>query len=233
MPVTQISTITVPALVISMNNLLFIDSTNNETVIGKVLSVPCRDILYDNTDRWAIPVKDSGIFTTLDFEYKVRVYNDLTYVPQPTFDSFTVFRIRDTKSAFEWMIYGSKADLIASCSTCCGPDSIPMPGIDPAFRLRVAPCEEISLVNGNGNNYTLFALPTISGGQTYFPYGSYNNVALASSNTNGYADKTTLLTFLNASWTPFVWTLNGDTLIATGGAAGLQLCVSVIPITPS
>lgn len=234
-PTTQISTVTVPALVISLNNFLFLDSTNNETVIGKVLPVPCRDILYDNSDRWAIPVKDSGIFTTLDFEDKARVYNDLTYIPQPTFDSFTVFRIRDTKSFYEWMIYGSRADLIKSCSTCCtdGATPIDMPGINPAFRLRIAPCSTINLVDESGNNYSIFALPTLGAGQNYFPYGSYNNVALTAATTNGYSDKTTLLSFLNTNWTPFVWTLVGDTLIATGGTTSFDLCVSVIPITPS
>ena len=237
-PTNQISTVTVPALVISLNNLLFLDNTNNETVIGKVLQVPCRDILYDNTDRWAIPIKDSGNFTGLDFEYKVEVYEDLNYVPQPTFDSFTVFRIRDTKSSFEWMIYGSKADLIKSCATCCGIDAVPMPGISPSFSLKIAPCQPIDLLDGSGNPYTIFALPSLGVGQNYFPYGSYNNVALPAGDTNGYADVTSLLVFLNGTWNTFVWTVTGDvtsgyTLIATGGTTGYNLCVNVIPVTPS
>ena len=65
-----------------------------------------------------------GIFTGLDFELK-----EGNYLAQPTFDSFSVFRIRDKISNNYWIIYGTKADLIASCSTCCdGSTPIPMPG---------------------------------------------------------------------------------------------------------
>lgn len=231
---TQIGTVTVPALVIALNGVLFTDGYhgyNGEEVIGKVIDVPCRDILYDNTDRWGIPVKDSGIFTGLDFEYKKG-----DYLLQPSYDSIPVFRITDTKSTFEWFIYGTKADLIASCSTCCdGSTPIPMPGTSPNFAIRIAPCQVVNLTNGIGNPYMFFAIPTLAAGEKYYPYGSRNNVAFPSASPNGYSTINALLAFMNANWTPYTWTVSGDniTLTGTGGAANDTLCVSVIGILPS
>lgn len=229
----QIGTVTVPALVISLNGVLFTDGYNGyygEKVIGKVLDVPCRDILYDNTDRWAIPIKDAGIFTGLDFEYKKGIY-----LPQPTYDSFTVFRITDTKSTFEWFIYGIRENLITSCATCCDGTPVLMPGISPDFTIRIAPCEVVDISDDNGDPYMVFGIPTLGMGETYFPYGSLDNVAFATANPAGYATLGALITFLNASWTPYVWTVSGDglTLVATGGDLGANLCVSVIAILPS
>ena len=225
----QISTVTVPALVIAMNNVLFVETNETETVIGKVINVPCREILYDNTDRWAIPVKDAGIFTILDFEYKKG-----DFLAQPSYDSFTVFRIRDKESDNEWIIYGTTADLINSCATCCGAAAVPMPGISPAFKLRIAPCQEMDIEDENGDAYMLFGIPSLEAGEKYFPYGGYNNVELTPASSGGYTDITALLAFLNATWTDFVWTKTSDnlTLIATGGEIGDTLCVSVIAIVP-
>lgn len=232
---TQIGTVTIPALVINFNGVTFTNGTNGyygEQVVGKVLDVPCREILFDNVDSWAIPVKDSGIFTGLDFELK---QGDNT--SQPTFDSFSVFRIRDKISNNYWIIYGTKADLIASCSTCCdGSSPIPMPGIS-SFGVRIAPCQTMDILNDDGNPYMVFGLPSLASGEAYYPYGSLNNVALTAASISGYANTTLLLAFLNSNWTPFVWTKSVDnlTLIATGGEANIgdSLCVQVVTPSPS
>lgn len=232
---SQIGTVTVPALVICLNGILFTNGRNNgyngEEVIGKVIPVPCRDILFDNTDRWGIPVKDHGIFTGMDFEYK-----EGRFLAQPSYDSIPVFRITDTKSTFEWFIYGTRADLIASCSTCCdGNTPIAMPGTSPAFAIRIAPCDTVIALNVSGVPFTTVGVPSLSAGQNYFPYGSYNNVAFAGASASGYSSIGSLLAFLNSNFTPYTWTVTADnlTLIATGGAVGDVLCVVVIGILPS
>lgn len=226
----QISTITIPALVISFNNVLFLDPDNSELVVGKVLSVPCRNVQYDNEDMWAIPIKDSGIFTGLDFELK-----NGTYLAQPSFDSFTVFQIKDKLSNDQWVIYGSKADFMNSCATCCDSATVPMPGVSTTGILRVAPCETVNLTDASGNPYMVFGLPTLSGLQRYYPVGSRNNVKYAGASASGYTSVALLLAFLNANWTPYVWTasVDGLTLTATGGAADDSLCISVIPFLAS
>ncbi len=230
---TQIGTVTVPALVISFNGVLFTDGSkgyDGDNVIGKVLDVPCRDILFDNSDSWGIPVKDSGIFTGMDFELKNGVY-----LAQPTYDSIPVFRIRDTKSDTYWIVYGTKADLIASCSTCCdGTTPIPMPMVS-GFLERIAPCQALDITNDAGAYYMPFGVPTLGVGETFFPYGSYNNVALTAASSAGYANITTLLAFMNTNWNTFVWTKSADnlTIIGTGGVKDASLCVNIIAVTPS
>lgn len=233
-PTTQIGTVTVPALVTTLNGVLFtngVNGYNGDEVIGKVIPVPCRDILYDNTDRWGVPVKDAGIFTGIDYVYKRGIYA----VNPPTVDSFPAFRIYDTKSTYEWFIYGTKADLIASCSTCCDDNTIEMPGTDPQFSLRIAPCQIVDLTNTNGNPYMVFGVPTLDATYNYYPYGTYNNVNFPSASATGYANTTLLLAFLNANFTPYVWTLSTDnlTLTATGGSIGDSLCVNIIQISES
>lgn len=235
MALPQIGTVTVPALVIAFNNLTFVEQTETDTVIGKILNVPCRDILYDNLDRWAIPQKNFGVFSGFNFEYKVKVNAYVDYTAQPTYDSFTVFRIRDTKSLNEWIIYGTQEDLITSCATCCDGDPVPMPGISPSFLLSIAPCQLVDIVNGGGTPYGVFGLPTLGAGQNYFPYGGHNNVGYPSANANGYSTVAALLVFLNANFTPYVWTVTADnlTLIATGGSLDDLLCINVVAVTPS
>lgn len=228
----QISTITIPCLVIDFNHVQFIDY-GQDKVIGKIIDVPCRDVLFDNTDSWAIPIKDSGIFTLLEFELKVQVDTNLSFVLPPTFDSFSVFRIRDKNSYNEWIIYGTKNDFLNSCSTCCAGSPIPMPGTNPEFKLRAAPCQVIDLVNTSGTPYSIFALPNLVGGEKYYPFGSYNNVQLPLADPNGYTTKIALFSFLAINWAPFTFSDNNDTLIVTGGNLGDSLCISIMPILGS
>jgi len=178
---------------------------------------------------WAIPVKDAGIFTGLEYQLKNGIF-----LAQPTFDSFTVFQIKDKISNEEWIIYGTLDNFIASCATCCGAGAVPMPGI-AGIALNIAPCEVVDLTDTNGDPYMIFGLPTLGAGENYFPYGSRNNVAFTSSSPTGYASVAALLTFLNTNWVPYTWTADGDeiTLTATGGSIDDSLCVAVAPITPS
>lgn len=227
----QIATILIPCLVIQYNNQKYI---NNEQVIGQTLDVPCRNVIIDEVGYWATPVKDYGIFTWLQYQLQV---DDNGPVPQPTFDSFAIFRVRDKLTESSWWIYGTKEQFIQSCSTCCGSGAVPMPGIDGAFILSVAPCQ-ILCDNPVGSSYqAIFGIPTnIQGHERFFPYGSYNNVALPAASGAGYSTVAALLVFLNANWsavgTPsagFVWTASNDglTLFATGGFLNDSLCVVV------
>lgn len=230
---SQISTVQVPCYVIKFNNTLII---NSEQVIGQVLQVPCRNDFQDDPDYWAVPVRDSGIFTTLSFLPKGP-----TFPNAPTFDSFTVFRVRDKLSGYTWWIYGGNADFTNACSTCCGVGAIPMPGTLVAPVIRISPCDTLCIQNANGSFYSITALPYLTTG-VYFPYGSYNGVALPVASGSGYATPTLLLAFLNANWTnigspnaTFVWTLSADniTLTATGGNLNDTLCITIATIGQS
>lgn len=223
----QIATVLIPCYVVQMNNQLF--KTDDE-VIGQILEVPCRNALIDDVAYWAVPVKDAGIFTTLDYIVAAGAN-----AAQPTFDSFLVVRVRDKLSGNSWWIYGTKTDFITSCSTCCDSPAIPMPGTSGTFVIRIEPCQDICLTNIAGAYYTIWGLPTLLPGQTYFAFGSYNNAPLYPGAGNGYPTVTALLAFLNLRWTPFVWTASLDnlTLFATGGALNGSLCVTIVALTPS
>ena len=221
--------IDIPCLVIQLNQQQFI--TNN-SVVGSLMQVPC-DGLKDSVDYWFVPVKDEGIFSIL--QPILKIDTDGNAVPKPTFDSFTVCRVRDRLTNYTYWIYGSISDFNNSCATCCGDAAVPMPGIG-GITVTIAPCQIICLRNDSDDLYSVFGLPTLVAGQSYFPIGSYDNIAFTSSAGGGYATRNLLLTFLNASWTntgspasgAIVWTSPDPlTLIATGGHEGESICVLV------
>ncbi len=97
------------------------------------------------------------------------------------------------------------------------------------------------IVNGAGTTQAIFGIPSLPAGSNYYAKGSLNNVALPSSGSS-FANRTTLLSYLNANWTnvgspntTFVWTISVDglTLTATGGHSGDELCVNIYTILPS
>jgi hypothetical protein len=223
----QIATVLIPCYVVQMNNQLFIQ---DEEIVGQILEVPCRNALIDDVSYWAVPVKDFGVFTTLDY---ILAVDD--NAAQPTYDSFLVVRVRDKLSGNTWWIYGTKDNFITSCSTCCDSPPVPMPGTSGSFVIRIQPCQTICVVNTLGGYYAIWGLPGLLPGQSYFPFGSYNNNPLFPGAGNGYTTVAALLAFMNANWGPFVWTASVDnlTLFATGGVLNDNLCVSVIPLTPS
>ena len=232
----QISTITIPCLVIALNNTEFYDNTGYGS-LGRVLQVQCRDVFYDNTDAWAIPQTDGGIFTGFTFIHKAG-----DFVNQPTYDSFTVFRIRDKFSDSWWWIYGTQQDFLASCATCCGEGAVPMPGVS-GVDIAIAPCNELcDAIDDDGNFFETVGLPTLGAGQTYFPFGSYNNIAFPDADAGGYATPTLLLNFLNSDWdsagSPAIdvtWVNNGNgtfTATFTNGELLDNFCVLIVPITP-
>ena len=228
-----ISHVTVEALVVCRNSVQFTQEGEPLVITGKVMQVPCRDIRYDYVDMWAIPIKDAGIFTGCDFELQAG-----EFLAKPSFDSFTVFRIEDKLTNDYWIVYGTKDDLTTSCNTCCDPDvtpPVPMPHVDSEIIIRIAPTEELDITNDSGDTYMTFGIPSLAAGERYFPYGSLNNVALPPASSSGYTTTTTLLAFLNSTWTGFVWTKTSDdlTLIATGGSEGDLLGVNIFALTPS
>jgi hypothetical protein len=200
-----------------------------------MLGVPCKNDFIDDPDYWMVPIEDSGIFTVLQ---PIPIADSPS---APTVDSFPVFRVRDKLSGYTWWIYGTHSDFDQSCATCCGGSPVAMP-VPPGGQINVAPCNQICETNSAGQYITVAALPQVIAGDVYFPYGSYNNVALPAAAGGGYSSISALLAFLNASWTnvgspvaTFVWTLSADqmTLTATGGFSGDELCFVVASVGPS
>lgn len=230
---SQISNVLIPCFVIQQNNEQFIVT---QGVVGEVRNVDCRNVLIDDILYWASPIKDEGLFS--GWQYRLAYDDNLA---KPTFDSFLVQRIRDKLSGYVWWVYVNTADDFKnSCNTCCGASTIPMPGVDGSFRPVIAPCQVIcDMIDGSGNLYSLFGIPTLPSGYQYYARGSYNNVALSSSVTS-FATIAAMLAYMNANWSTigspaevFTWTESGLVLKATGGNSGDNLCVTVYAIPPS
>lgn len=237
----QIPNALIPCYVVQMNNTVFIQG---DQIIGRVLEIPCKNDFIDDPNYWAVPVKDAGIFTTLEY-YPVAQYPD-----PPTYDSFPVFRVRDKLSGYSWWIYGTQQNFVSSCSTCCGAGALPMPNTAGGFVINIAPCSTVGAaggyaINDLGQFYMRFALPTLIGSEVYYPYGSYDNVAFPTASGAGYATPTLLLAYLNTVWgnigspnVSIVWTLSADNLTLTatmtsGAVAGDEICVVITTVGTS
>src|SRR5580765_7858359 len=190
---SQISRVLIPCFVVQLNNQQLI---SEDGAIGKVENVPCRDSLVDEVLYWCSPVKDEGIFDALQFRLAIYPNAD-----KPTFDSFLVQRIRDKLTNYTWWVYVLTVnDFKNSCNSCCGDAAIPMPGVNGDFHPVFAPCQTLCAENNSDQLEGVFGIPTLGAGQQYYPYGSYDNVALPSAPTS-YASIAALLVFLNAHWT--------------------------------
>lgn len=237
----QIPNALIPAYVVQLNDTIFIEG---DQIIGRVLDIPCKNDFIDDPNYWAVPVKDGGIFTTLNYLLVAQ------YPNQPTYDSFPVFRVRDKLSGYFWYAYGTHDDFVNSCSTCCGSGAILMPHTTDGYVINIAPCSTVGsewgyAVNAQGQLYMTWALPTLTGLETYYPYGAYNNVAFPSASPSGYTTPEALLTYLNTEWTNFgspnvtvTWSLSADglTLFSTftsGAVRGDQICVVISNILSS
>jgi len=251
-PIKPVGGVAVPCLVLEKNRVQFTEFTT-EYVLGKVLSIPCRQVDMDSTgDAWAVPIKDGGVVTGLCFIPKAYdgQGNDYTVNP-PSYDSKTCFRVWDKiTEELEWYIYGSRSDFANSCYTCCpgqNPGYVNMPGVasDGTRSLvwRVAPTITLGDIIVSGNYVSYWGLPTLAAGMNYFPFGSFNNIPFPDASATGYADTTTLLAWLNSNAhsvgspaTPVLtWSVipnnSGGILVATGGAAGDVVGMSVIPVS--
>jgi hypothetical protein len=236
----QIATVLIPCLVVQYNNQEFVE---NGTIIGQTLDVPCRNVDIGEVGYWCIPTKSSGIFVRFTYQLQVeKGQNGRFNVPQPTFDSFSVFRVTDKETRKTWWIYGTKEQFINSCSTCCGSATSPMPGIDGQFAPLIAPCQIFCDIFKPGSTSiyrTIWGIPNVYGPDAFFPVGSYNNVPFAvAPSGSGYATPTLLLAFLNANWTQggiLTWSTSADglTLFADGGLLSDSLCIGIFRIGPS
>lgn len=215
---------TISALVIQLKDWQYL-CNDGVGSIGEMQRIPCG-LQMEDAEYWAVPQKDYGIFTRL---YFVSI-NDSQ--GPPTYDSFMVSRIYDKLTGYPIWFRGTFAQYDQSCSYCCGNVPTPMPTDVPL----IAPCQNVcDIQNALGQYQTIWALPQLGVGQSYNPYGAYNNNPFPAASPGGYSTVATLLAFLNSNWNPFVWTASSDgiTLTATGGNLGDNVCAIVVPVYPS
>lgn len=241
MSLVPINTVAIPCLVFDKNKEPNYDFASY--ILGEIMNVECRNVETDAVGWWAIPQKDYGIFSGL--QYLPQYDNQGNYIPQPSYDSQPCFRIQDKVTEItEYFIYGTIENFYAACATCCGSGGyIPMPGTDGTFILRIAPTVVLgNITNSSGQNLFYQGLPSLAAGQNYFPFGGYNNIPFPNASPTGYPNTTTLVAWLNAnasavgspSVPTLVWSYVSDQaggrIISTGGAVGDIIGMTVVAV---
>jgi len=218
--------------VIQLNNTLYLE---DGVLKPQTLNVPCGEHTHiDNPYYWAVPIKDSGTFRTVEFIPQTDVYGNA--VDQPTFDSFVVQRVRDKASRYTWWVIidadaSPPVDFTDVCATCCGEEALTLSGTVPV----VAPCQDVcDAVNDDGNYFVTFGAPALAGGENYSVHGSFDNEELPAFTSTSLDD---LINDLNSNYgtigSPAVditWTRDGSVIIGTfqnGDGEGSSICVLI------
>lgn len=228
----NIGTVYIPAPVVQLKDTQFLE---DGVIVPQVLEVPCRNVHIDIGQYWAIPTKDNGIFT--GWWYQPAATSTGAAIAKPTFDSFSVLRIRDKITDYTWWILATVTTYTGACNTCCGDDFTPIPNPDVPV---IAPCQEIcDAIDDDGNYFVVFAYPELGAGQEYQVTGSFDNVEVEIPNST---DPTDLQSNLNSDFTgvgdesppiSITWIVADGVITGTlqdGRGLGSSLCLSVVAV---
>jgi len=229
----NIGTVVIPAPVVQLKDNQFLE---DGVILPQILEVPCIQAHIDVGQYWAIPTKGEGIFT--GWWYQPATTPNGTAISKPTFDSFSVLRIRDKLNDYTWWILATVTSYTAACNTCCGAAFTPITYSVPV----ISPCQLIcEAINDDGNYYVIFAAPALGAGQTYTVHGSFDNIALSTG--TGIASLDALVTYLNTNYNlvgdfspqaTIVWIRSGTTIIGTlqnGLGNGSSMCISILAVS--
>lgn len=238
----------IPALVVQKNNSVYIATTGvtvqksggNVITSGVGLSTeiptPEGGGIPDG-DYWAIPTNDAGIVSS--FTYLPYNANDPIGSILPNPQAFKVCRIMNLNASDYWYIVGTVAQYITADGGAALPTTI---------TAQIAGCQSLGEWDVNSKYFVVLQLPALTTGSNtnsrYYPYGTFNGVALPAASSSGYSTSGALLTFLNASWTnvgspnsTINWTLSADGLTLLGeessGVGIDRFCGAIAAINPS
>lgn len=220
----------IAASVLQKNNDVYLNGGVNP---GKTLLIPTPNSGgYVNSDYWATPIGE-GIVS--GYSYTPCEAADAV---KPDPQSFHVVRIQSSQTRDDWYAYGTSRNYMDASedAECCASPARDMPTAIP----NAAACQSICS-DANGVFTAVLGLPILGAGQKYFPFGTFNGVALTAASGAGYANKTALLAFLNANWTNGnlnnTWAVSSDNLTLTNTLSGGSdsdpdvLCARVIAIS--
>ena len=212
-----------------------IQFVNTDGTVGESMQIPTPDGggVVDS-DVWAIPVND-GVFSG----WQLLPYNPTNTVEAtlPTPQSVACTKLSSNKTSDWYVVVGTSAQYVTAAN---GGTALPTAYPFVIHTLpKLAVCQTINSQDANGNYIATIGVPSLTVGGKFYPFGYLNGVALTQASTSGYADVTSLLSFLNSgTWaTVGTWTatLDGLTLIATqaSGTGTDVFCGNLIVINPS
>lgn len=241
----------IPALVLEKTDIAFV---NSAVSVGAIMEVPTPDNgAYLDGDVWAVPINSFGLYTGWNF-IPYNANNPAENVAPNPF-AYACTKISATNSSDWFIVLGTSAQYVAAAA---GGAALPIVWPTRSHTVPLLPaCQILNGTNASGLYILTLGVPTFDLDpttiQNLFPFGYWNNFALPAATANGYANTTTLLTFLNTAtvntgttaspvytggWAIVgTWTVSGDgiTLTATQSAgAGTDIfCGGLITILPS
>jgi len=222
----------IPGFVLQKYNTQF--APKGGSPVGAILEIPTPDngAVIDG-DFWAVPV-NIGVYAGWTFQpYNV---NNPAEATAPNLFSVAVCRISSNKTSDVYYVLGTVAQYVTAAA---GGTALPAVWPTLAHTVPLLPvCQTLSSQDGSGNYIGEIGVPSLDIGGNYFPFGFFNGVALAAATANGYADLTSLLVFLNASWSAVgTWTKTADNLsiivTQTGGPGTDVFCGAIVDVHPS
>jgi len=111
-------------------------------------------------------------------------------------------------------------------------------------KVLIPVCQDVAFTNASGKYTIVVGIPNLKAGETYYPFGYMDGVALTTASSSGYSSISALLSFLNTNWTnvgspttAIAWTASSDNLTLIGtetSGAGIDVfCGDVFAINPS
>lgn len=202
--------------------------------VGALLQVPTPDngAIIDG-DVWAVPV-NQGVYAGWTFQ----PYNPNNPAEATAPDAYSVACVKiSARLSSDWFIVlGTAAQYVTAAA---GGAALPAVWPTRSHTVPLLPtCQTLSTTDANGNYIGDLGVPVLDIGANYFPFGFLNGAALTAATTNGYADLTALLVFLNASWSSVgTWTKTADNLTVivtqTGGPGTDVFCGGIVGVHPS
>lgn len=234
----------IPALVIKHNNDVFFNVKTLVAGLSSEIPTPGAGGRVDG-DFWAIPITDNGIVSGFNF----LPCNPTDVAPPATVTNsaqcFHAFRLTTQLGNDSWYCRGKTTGTdngspatwgyiqAASDAECCSATPRVLPTDLPVF----APCQPLCYWNASNLYFAMFALPTLTGQNWYFPYGYFNNVLLPAAARDGYQTPTTLLTFLNSgawgaigTWSYADAPANTRLQVVQSAGSGLDVLCAVITV---
>lgn len=238
----------IKALVIQKNNSVFVSGPGAQHVggtsgapvasgLGVTMSIPCPAFAEGGVidgDYWAVPVNE-GV-AAAGFIYDPYNLDDGATAPNP--QAFQVVRISSNLSSDVWYAVGTSEDYIASCDACCDASPVvDMPTLaDGDVPIQVG-CQVMCQQDADGNYFAITGLPSLVSPERYYPVAVFNDVNQTGQAPAGYTSVSSLLAFLNATWSAIgTWTSPATGILKvtqTDGPGTDELCIAVYAISPS
>lgn len=230
--------VTTTALVLESNGHTFF--SGNEVLragsnVGITMPIPTPDGGGSfEGDFWASPINEYGVVTGITFT-PYNLNSALPAKPHP-------YSVAACKVRVQGILTNGKPDyyFVLGTSAQWAAGSLPT-NSSLVYWPAVVWAQPVVDANGiavSGSFEFILGVPTLptSPSTTLYPVGYLNDVALTASTANGYANITTLLTFLNANWSTIgspsitvTWTASTNNSAVKGSFTSAIADQSVIP----